>query len=99
MIFETQNQIKTKIKSLISPIQDGQTLFFGKTSDFPRFKLSESTLKRCIKIDKADLVIIGKRLESRSETCTEMYEDELHYYVLSDYRIRQANVPLVGKLK
>ena len=85
MRFETPKQINDKIKSLIVPIQDNQTLYFGKSSDFPRFKLSESTLKRCIKLDKADIVIIKNDFSYSQSTYEYMFEDELNYYIIPTY--------------
>lgn len=55
---------KTYYKYLVSQIQyvdlkPHTTLYFSKSSNFPRVKLENSCFKRCIKVDKADYVVIN----------------------------------------
>lgn len=59
LIPDTKDNILKLVKSKIVQLQPKQTLLFGKTSDFPRFKLEVSDFKRCIKADKADVVIVN----------------------------------------
>jgi len=83
LTFDSPEDIKKKLNSLRTQIQDNQVLFFGKTSKYPRFKLSDSNLKRCIKAEKADIVIIDNDISFSKTTYDELFEDELYYYVLS----------------
>lgn len=52
--FNLKQVIKDRTKNITSG-----TILFGKSSKFPRFKLQESPFKRCVKLDKADAVVIG----------------------------------------
>ena len=54
---ELQTEFNNKIKN-IAP-KDGAIFLFDKTSKFPRFKLCETSYKRCIKKSKEDYIIIG----------------------------------------
>lgn len=81
--------IENKLKSLRTNVQDGQILYFGKTSKFPRFKLSESKLKRTIKPEKATAFIVGS-LEYTPRYFDYLLEDEVAYYILSKDYIRNV---------
>jgi len=89
LTFDSPEDIKKKLNSLRTQIQDNQVLFFGKTSKYPRFKLSDSNLKRCIKAEKADIVIIDNDISFSKTTYDELFEDELYYYVLSSWNCKQ----------
>lgn len=52
-----QNLIKKEDINLSS------TLYFDKSCTFPRYKLEGTNFKRCIKIDKADYIIIPKNFK------------------------------------
>lgn len=52
-----QNLIKKEDVNLSS------TLYFDKSCTFPRYKLEGTNFKRCIKIDKADYIIIPKNFK------------------------------------
>ena len=41
-------------------LTDKATLYFDKSATFPRYKLEGSDYKRCIKVEKADFIIVGK---------------------------------------
>ena len=59
-VFEfSKKDIVDKIKSVIAQPKSGDVLYFGKSSKFPRFKLSSSDFKRCIKLEKADKVVVS----------------------------------------
>lgn len=61
--FGTEKEMLDEIKKKLntSSISGYKTLYFTKASNFPRYKLAnDPNLKRCIKIDKADAVIIPK---------------------------------------
>lgn len=77
------DDIKKKIASSKGTLTTNGTLFFGKSSTFPRFKLGESGFKRCIKVDKADNVVIGN-IVGDSWGTMEFYEDEEYVYYISD---------------
>lgn len=54
----------TKIEDTIVPLIDisnvnrSGTLYFDKHAEFPRFQLDSSDFKRCIKVDKADYIVL-----------------------------------------
>lgn len=75
------------VKASKGNLQPKQTLYFGKTSEFPRFKLSESDFKRCIKIEKADIVVIGD-LEFNQDNVDCVLEDEEYIYILDSWRAK-----------
>ncbi len=75
--------IKNKIKSVYATLKGDETLYFGKTSKFPRFKLMESGFKRSIKLDKAEVVVIGD-LDGRTNTFDNLIEDEVAYYLINN---------------
>lgn len=51
--------VSDKYKSLKGSIKPKDKLYFTSTSKFPRFKLSDSEYKRCIKSEKADTVVMN----------------------------------------
>lgn len=77
--------IKKKIAGSKGTLTPNGTLFFGKSSTFPRFKLGESGFKRCIKVDKADNVILGD-IAGTNVGIMEFFEDEEHIYDVSELR-------------
>ena len=44
-----------------SELTKDATLYFSKSSNFPRLKLENTGFKRCIKLDKADFVVINPK--------------------------------------
>lgn len=48
-----------KVKPKHADISKDSILYFGKTSKFPRHKLKETSLKRCIKPEKSNIQVIG----------------------------------------
>lgn len=44
----------------VTTLPDECTLYFDKSSNFPRMKLQNTKFKRCIKLDKADYIVINK---------------------------------------
>lgn len=48
-----------KIQFSYTTVKDNSCLYFGKTSKFPRHKLKDTTLKRCIKVEKSDIQVVG----------------------------------------
>lgn len=60
----TETNYKDLVKkvndTIVTSTKEGSTLYFDKSSKFPRFKLSQTSYKRCIKIEKADCIIAKK---------------------------------------
>lgn len=74
---------KEKVNSLKAELKPNSILYFGKSSDFPRFKLAESGFKRCIKLDKANFVVLGKFNLDEYRSDYYILEDEKYVYLLS----------------
>lgn len=87
IFLKSAQEIAKIVKAAKGTLQPKQTLFFGKTSEFPRFKLSESDFKRCIKIEKADTVIIGD-LDFSQDNVDYILEDEEYIYILDSWRAK-----------
>lgn len=81
----TLSDIKKKVVGSKGTLTQNGTLFFGKSSTFPRFKLGDSGFKRCIKVDKADNVVVGS-ITGTNYGQLEFYEDEEHIYEVSNLR-------------
>ena len=79
----TKSAIETKLKNLISTLTPNATLYFSASSEFPRFKLTDTGYKRCIKIDKADFIVMGKLELNQCDNCY-LFEDEEYFYLI-DY--------------
>lgn len=52
--------VKKVNDTIVTSVKEGSTLYFDKSSKFPRFKLSQTSYKRCVKIEKADCIIAKK---------------------------------------
>ena len=74
------NKLKNTQKTVLKA---GSVLLFSKTSKFPRFKLKSTTFKRCIKIDKADCVVINC-LDFISYDHRYVLEGAENYYVVQE---------------
>lgn len=74
------NKLKNTQKT---ELKDGSVLLFSKTSKFPRFKLEGTTFKRCIKMDKADCVVINC-LDFTSYDHRYVLEGAENYYVVQE---------------
>ena len=79
----TKSTIETKLKTLTSTLTPNTTLYFSASSEFPRFKLTDTGYKRCIKIDKADFIVMGELKLSQCNNCY-LFEDEEYFYLV-DY--------------
>ena len=67
---------------LFGTLTDNATLFFDKSATFPRYKLEGSGYKRCIKVDKADFIVVGKtEPKSHYNSWFMVYEDNDYLYV------------------
>lgn len=86
-----KSNIDNIIKANRGTITSNSVIYFGKTSKFPRFKLSASDLKRCIKVDKANIVAININFQNVQRVCNyTILEDESYYYFINNYTLRQA---------
>ena len=79
----TKSTVEAKLKTLASTLTPNATLYFSASSEFPRFKLADTGYKRCIKVDKADFIVMGKLELSQCTNCY-LFEDEEHFYLI-DY--------------
>lgn len=80
----TENDIANKVKQAWkTSIPNGSILYFDKTSKFPRYKLTDTSYKRCIKPEKSDYQIIGK-LPYFVFTNAHLFEGENKYYLIID---------------
>lgn len=57
---EVLDKIQNNLITDTSKINLSATLYFDKSSTFPRFKLQETDFTRCVKLDKADYIVIPK---------------------------------------
>lgn len=58
ILLETVDVDKFQLNK-INTLNGNETLYFSKASSFPRTKLTDTSFKRCIKLDKADAVVIN----------------------------------------
>ena len=79
----TKSTVNAKLKTLVSTLTPNATLYFSASSEFPRFKLADTGYKRCIKIEKADFIVMGKLNLNQCDNCY-LFEDEEHFYLV-DY--------------
>lgn len=88
-ILSSQSSINTKINSINNSLSSPCKLYFGKTSKFPRFKLQDTSFKRCIKPEKADTVVVGCIEVSRTFDLT-LYQDEEYIYAIDSNNLNRA---------
>ena len=79
----SKSTVNAKLKTLVSTLTPNATLYFSASSEFPRFKLTDTGYKRCIKIDKADFIVMGELKLDQCDNC-DLFEDEEHFYLI-DY--------------
>ena len=79
----SKSTVNAKLKTLVSTLTPNATLYFSASSEFPRFKLADTGYKRCIKIEKADFIVIGKLNLNQCDNCY-LFEDEEYFYLV-DY--------------
>lgn len=77
----------------LAKIFSGNVLYFTKQSKFPRFKLTGTEYKRCLKPEKADVIIIPDIKNRMSCSCYSsgyrIYENSESYYIVSDYDFKR----------
>lgn len=74
----------------ISNIKDDAVFYFTKQSKFPRFKLSDTTYKRCIKYEKADYIVMPRITLPYVNYVDTVIETENFYY-LSYYQLDRSD--------
>lgn len=79
----SKSTVNAKLKTLVSTLTPNATLYFSASSEFPRFKLADTGYKRCIKIEKADFIVMGKLNLDQCDNCY-LFEDEEYFYLV-DY--------------
>ena len=73
--------VEAKLKTLTSTLTPNAVLYFSTSSEFPRFKLSDTGYKRCIKIEKADFIVMGELKLNQLSNCY-LFEDEINFYLI-----------------
>lgn len=68
-----------------SELTQDATLYFSKSSTFPRLKLENTGFKRCIKLDKADFVIINPSSLTNNCTSFHVIETDTTIYLMRYY--------------
>lgn len=73
-------------------LTDSATLYFDKSATFPRYKLEGTEYKRCIKVEKADFIIVDKSIKPR-QTYSNYYvfEDKDYVYITETYQSAYLN--------
>ena len=80
-LFDNNIDIKKYInENTVTEIKENSKLFFTKSSNFPRFKLSDTTFSKCIKLEKADYVVIGKDYDCLVFKFIHFFEGKDTYY-------------------
>ena len=77
----TKSTVNAKLKTLASTLTPNTTLYFSASSEFPRFKLTDTGYKRCIKVEKADFIVMGKLELGQFDNCY-LFEDEEYFYLI-----------------
>lgn len=57
-------------------INQSATLYFDKACTFPRYKLQDTNFKRCVKLDKADYIVIPKLPDTFAYSFKELWTRE-----------------------
>ncbi len=88
-LSELQIEFDNKIKNTAP--KDGAVFLFDSSSKFPRFKLTGTSYKRCIKEGKEDFVIIGDiGLSYTSQLYKKIIQTEDAYYLFPNYTYFQG---------
>lgn len=79
-ITKSKQDLLKQIKNLVYTPKPGDTLFFDPEAVFPKFKLAESDYKRCIKLEKADAVVVPNVMDIN--VCRyAIWETDKEYYI------------------
>lgn len=60
-------------------INQSATLYFDKACTFPRYKLQDTNFKRCVKLDKADYIVIPKLPNTFASAFKELWTREFEH--------------------
>lgn len=73
-------------------LTDSATLYFDKSATFPRYKLEGTEYKRCIKVEKADFIVVDQTIKPR-QTYSNYYvfEDKDYVYITETYQSAYLN--------
>ena len=73
-------------------LTDSATLYFDKSATFPRYKLEGTEYKRCIKVEKADFIIVDKSIKPRQTYSNyHVFEDKDYVYITDTYQSSYLN--------
>lgn len=73
-------------------LTDSATLYFDKSATFPRYKLEGTEYKRCIKVDKADFIIVDKSIKpTQTYRNYFVFEDKDYVYIMDAYQSSYIN--------
>ena len=88
----TLTELTAKINEKINTVspKDGAVFLFDKSSKFPRFKLAETSYKRCIKKEKADFIVI-KDFAIENQFFSKIIETEDKYYLFQSHAYFSGN--------
>ena len=73
-------------------LTDSATLYCDKSATFPRYKLEGTEYKRCIKVDKADFIIVDKSIKpTQTYRNYFVFEDKDYVYIMDAYQSSYIN--------
>lgn len=77
-----------------SELKPNSTLYFSKSSNFPRLKLENSCFKRCIKIAKADYVVVDPSSITTNDITVQYFNmgDDMCIVTVYDLHYRQKEI-------
>ena len=77
-----------------SELKPNSTLYFSKSSSFPRLKLENSCFKRCIKIAKADFVVVDPSSITTNDITVQYFNmgDDMCIVTTYDLHYRQKEI-------
>jgi hypothetical protein len=77
-----------------SELKPNSTLYFSKSSSFPRLKLENSCFKRCIKISKADYVVVDPSSITTNDITVQYFNmgDDMCIVTTYDLHYRQKEI-------
>lgn len=77
---------KKYLEKRVTTIPEDSTLYFDKSSEFPRMKLQNTKFKRCVKLDKADYIVVSKDIGCSDYTRKgSLFEWRGKYILVEDY--------------
>ena len=85
LVFDSIENINKLIRQKCGTITDKSILYFNTNSKFPRFKLKDSGVKRCIKMEKANQIVVGEFSPTFYGHSFRVLEDSEYYYILDGY--------------